>query len=403
MTISTNIHSSAISEARPAVVARPAARLNYLDTLRAILISLVIALHTAIAYGASGDWTYVDPAKSEIAGILLTFVTATIQAFSMGLYFFLSGYFTSGSYDRKGILHFWKDRFLRLGIPLLVYTFALSRIPVYGAGRALGEISGSFWDFFGRTFLTGADEGPTWFIFALLLFFVGYTLWRLATRSVASGKLAWTRQLRVPGKKEILGFGLVVGALMFVTGLKFSINATVEVFGIFNLMTVFFVQYILFFIAGTLAYRNDWLARFSGKDSRFWTWLSLGLFLMLPVMFFVGGAAGGSTDVFLGGWYWQSAAFMVWIGLFSVSISMALILWLRDRNQPQSRIMAFAGANNYAVYLIHPLVLVPVTVAMSPVLIPSLLKYALVLPVVVVLCFLAAGLLRRIPGLKAIL
>ena len=169
-------------------------------------------------------------------------------------------------------------------------------------------------------------------------------------------------------------------------------------------MTIFFVQYILFFIAGILACRNDWMARFNGKDLRFWAWLSLGLFLLMPVLFFLGVmASGGSLDVFGGGPYWQSAAFMLWVGLFSVSISMTLILWLRDRKKPQSRVMAFAGPNSYGVYLIHPLILVPITVAFTPVQLPPLLKFAIVLPVVVILCFLVSDGLRRIPGVKSVL
>jgi peptidoglycan/LPS O-acetylase OafA/YrhL len=403
MTITSDIRSSSIPQAQAAAVARPAVRLNYLDTLRAILICAVIALHTAIAYGAAGDWTYIDPAKSEIAGIVLTLVTATVQAFSLGLYFFVSGYFTPRSYDRKGVWVFWKDRLLRLGLPMLVYTFMLSRITQYVAGRARGEITIGFWDFSRLTFLKDADEGPTWFIFALLLFLVGYTLWRLVTRSLPPEKLVWTKKLNVPGKKEILAFGLVVGVLMFLVGLKTTINETVELFGIFNLMTIFFVQYILFFIAGTLACRNDWLVRFNGKDLRFWSWLTLGLFLMMPIMFGVGMVTGASLDAFVGGPYWQSAVFMLWIGLFSVSISMMLILWLRDRKGPQSRVASFAGPNSYPVYLIHPLILVPVSVAMTPVALPPLLKYVIVLPVVLVLSFLIAEGLRRIPGLRAIL
>ena len=94
---------------------------------------------------------------------------------------------------------------------------------------------------------------------------------------------------------------------------------------------------------------------------------------------------------------------MLWIGLFSVSISMTLILWLRDRKKPQSRVMAFAGPNSYGVYLIHPLILVPASVAMSFAPLPPLLKFAIVLPVVVILCFLISEGLRRIPGVKAIL
>ncbi len=402
MTIQSAVHAEAVPQVRSAAVARTAARLNYLDSIRVILICLVIALHTAITYGAIGDWTYVDPAQSEIAPILLTFVTTIAQAFSLRLYFFISGYFTPRSYDHKGLARFWKERLLRLGVPMLIYTFVLSRIPTYIAQVARGEVSASFWQYFVRTFITGADEGPTWFIFALLVFLVGYTLWQLATRS-SSETFAWTKNLKVPGKRAILGFGLVISLLMFIIGLKSKVGDTVEIFGIFNLMTIFFAQYILFFIAGILAYRNDWLARFEGKDLRFWAWLTLGLFLMMPVLFFVGGAAEGSADVFLGGPYWQSAAFMLWIGLFSVSISMTLILWLRDRKKPQSQVMAFAGPNSYGVYLIHPLILVPASVAMSFAPLPPLLKFAIVLPVVIILCFLLSQGLRRIPGVKTIL
>ncbi|HZW04249.1 MAG TPA: acyltransferase family protein, partial [Anaerolineaceae bacterium] len=261
----------------------------------------------------------------------------------------------------------------------------------------------SFGAYFLQTFLTNPDEGPTWFIFALLLFLVGYTVWRLAAGALSDEKPDRVRLLNVPGKREILGFGLLVSILMFVIGLKSPVNNTVNVFGIFNLMVIFFAQYILFFIAGILAYRNDWLARFNGKDLRFWAWLSLGLFLSLPVVFFLGGAASGSADLFLGGLSWQSAAFMLWVGLFSVSISMTLILWLRDRKKPQRRVMAFAGPNSYGVYLIHPLVLVPVSVAASVLPIPPLLKFVVVLPMVIILTFVVAAGLRQIPGLKSIL
>ncbi len=39
----------------------------------------------------------------------------------MGCLFLISGYFTPGSYDRKGPKRFPKDRLLHLGIPLLVF------------------------------------------------------------------------------------------------------------------------------------------------------------------------------------------------------------------------------------------------------------------------------------------
>jgi glucans biosynthesis protein C len=403
MATTSVISEHSVSNNQAAVAAKTGIHFGYLDTLRAILITLVIALHTAIAYGANGDWTFVDPAKSESASILLTLVTGIVQAFSLGLYFFISGYFTPRSYDRKGIGRFWKDRLIKLGIPLMVYTFILSRIPQYIAGRVMGSVSDSFWNFSKKTFIIDADAGPTWFIFALFLFLIGYSIWRIATRTMTSEQSAWIKKMNVPGKKEILAFGLVVAVGMFAIGLFSKVGQTIELLGTFNLMTIFFVQYILFFIAGTLAYRNDWINRFNSKDLRFWSWMTLGLFLFLLALFGVVVATGGSVENLLGGFYWQSAAFMTWVGLFSVSISMMLILWLRDRKQQPSRVMLFAGSNSYGVYLIHPLILIPVTVAMVPVAIHPLAKYAIVLPLVVVVCFVVSGLLRRIPIIKSVL
>lgn len=403
MTIQSQIQNDTLVIAQPAAAVKPATRLAYLDNLRAFLIILVNALHTAITYGAMGDWTYIDPAQSEIAPILMTVVTTVIQSFSMGLYFFLSGCFTPLSYDRKGPAQFWKDRLLRLGVPLLVYTFALSRIPTYVANTARGETSESFWRYFARTFITSADEGPTWFLFALLLFLAGYSLWRLASRSITPDKLAWSKQLAAPGKLAILAFGLVIAVLMFLLGLGFQVGETVAVFGIFNLMVVFFVQYILFFIAGILAARNNWLAQFKSEDLRFWSWFSLGMFLMMPVIFVLGGAMEGNVDVYIGGPYWQSAAFMLWIGWFGVSISMTLILWLRGRKPGRAGLQGFSGRNSYGVYLIHPLILVPVSVLMTPVALSPLLKFVIVLPVTVVLCFIVSDVLRRLPGMKSVL
>lgn len=180
-------------------------------------------------------------------------------------------------------------------------------------------------------------------------------------------------------------------------------DKTWNALGIFNLMVVFFPQYILFFIAGILAYRNDWLAHLGEKKLRLWGWLSLGLVLALLVVFVVGGGLSGNTDVFMGGWYWQSALFFLWVGLSGVTFSMALTVWLRDRQQPQGRVMAFAGPNTFGVYLIHPLLLVPISVAMTPLAIFPLLKFVLVLAIVIVLSFVVSEGLRRIPGVKAVL
>ena len=49
----------------------------------------------------------------------------------MGLFFLISGYFVPRAYDRKGATAFLKDRFRRLGIPLLLFGLLVTGPMLY--------------------------------------------------------------------------------------------------------------------------------------------------------------------------------------------------------------------------------------------------------------------------------
>ena len=117
----------------------------------------------------------------------------------------------------------------------------------------------------------------------------------------------------------------------------------------------------------------------------------------------LGEAAGGTMDVFWSGLTWQSIALNLWVGLYSVSISMVLILWLRDRKPAPSRLMSTVSASTFSTYLIHPLVLVPISFALSYLTFSPLAKFGLVGVLAVTISFAVGIALRRVPGLKAIL
>src|SRR5579862_7999336 len=92
----------------------------YIDRLRSAMTMLVIFHHTAITYGAMGGWFYHERKTSGApSSLLLTLFCATNQAYFMGFFFLLAGFFTPGSLERKGYRRFIIDRFLRLGLPLL--------------------------------------------------------------------------------------------------------------------------------------------------------------------------------------------------------------------------------------------------------------------------------------------
>ncbi len=100
-------------------------RLFFIDNLRILLITLIMMIHLSITYGGEGSWYYRDGQADTLSSILLTWHNAAVQAFSMGLLFMIAGYFTPGSYDRKGPRQYLKDRLLRLGIPMLCYDFII--------------------------------------------------------------------------------------------------------------------------------------------------------------------------------------------------------------------------------------------------------------------------------------
>ncbi|HEX9013952.1 MAG TPA: acyltransferase family protein [Anaerolineaceae bacterium] len=390
-------------KAASAVSTRALSRLTYLDTLRAVMCVLVILVHTAVTYGSLGDWTFIDHlAKDEMTSILLTFFVILSQSFFMGLFFFISGYFIPGSIDRKGMAHFWKDRLLRLGLPFLAYTFLLSKLPIYLAHLRGGNMHRSFPEFILQRFWQSADAGPTWFLFALLVFSAGYTLWRLASSRTAKPG-AGQAALPVPGKWALLGFAGAIAAGMFAVSQVSPLPQAYRLFGSITLMLSFFPQYILMFAAGILAYRGNWLANLPAKSLKFWAVLSACTAAVLPLIFVLGGAMTGKMDAFWTGLHWQSAAVNLWIALACVSFSMTLILWLRGRSQSQSPLMGAASASTFATYLIHPLVLVPITYALSFWAFHPLAKFALAGALAIAGSFAVGIALRRIPGVKAVL
>jgi len=400
----TRERSMKVAEQAKAVAlpqAKAGSRLAYIDTLRMVLIILVIMVHAAVTYGSLGDWTYEDPTSDETSAIILSFFVIDCQAFFMGLMFFFAGYFTPGAYDRKGIGKFWKDRLLRLALPMVLYTWVLSKVPNYIEAVSNSGLKMSFGQFFTQYFWAYADKGPTWFLFALLIFSLGYTLWRLVTRKAnLAEKLS---NLPAPKTGTLLAAALVIGITLFAILQWLPLGESYMVVDPFDLQLQFFTGYIILFAAGALAYRSGWMEKLPAKSLPFWGWTSLGLIISLPIFFFLGGAVNGQLDHFMSGMHWQSAVTSLWLGLGAVAFSMALTLWLRGRVSGNDKLAAFAGPNNFAVYLIHPLVLVPVTWYMSRFQMMGMAKFAIATVVTVVVCYAISPLLRRIPGLKAVL
>ena len=380
---------------------RSPGRLLYIDNLRWVMIMLVVSMHAAVTYSHLGSWYYMEDAPVSVAeqGIFGTY-QAFLQSFFMGFLFFIAGYFVPGAYDSKGAGRFLKDRAIRLGLPLLFFVFLLQPLSIWCISLFHGpDVGGGLGAIYSRYITRGrwlGGTGPLWFCEALLIFCLGYVVFR----SLRGGRASTPAARKLPGYTLIWGFIALTAAATYVVRLSWP-NGT----NFYNLQFCYFPQYIAFFIAGTMAYRGNWLNQFSTRTGNFWGRVGIigGLVLWAAVLV-LGGAFKGQLATYQGGLHWQSLGMACWEQVAGVGISIFLLIRFRERHNRQGVAARWFSANAFAVYVFHT----PVLITLSRMIVgwqgALLLKFlVLTLLSIGVTYILSAVLLKRVPLLKNIL
>ena len=364
-------------------------RILYIDNLRTFLITLVILMHLAITYGSPTGLWYIHEGIVDLPmGFAYVIFLAVCQAFFMGLLFLLAGYFTPPSYDRKGAGRFLADRALRLGIPILFFIALIDPLMMY----ALDGFKTPLLNFISSNPFVGLGFGPLWFIEALLFFVIAYVVWRAIKPNP-------TKARGSPSNLGILLFGLLLSAVSFAVRLVFPIGYTLA---IPNFQIPFFPQYIALFVVGLIAYRGNWIQSMPKSTGQLWGKIAIGLLLLTPIIIIYGTNSGG-LGVFAGGLTWQSASYAFWEQLFAVAVCVSLTVWFRERLNNQNRFLKALSDSSYGAYILHAPILIYFAIALQGVEMPLILKFAVVSPVAVALCFGTAYLIRKIPYADRIL
>ena len=107
-------------------------RLIFLDNIKFLFAVLVIFQHVRVTFGGMGVWYYIEGGVLDLFSAIvfqsITSIGRLFQSSLMGLFFLMGAFFTPRSYDRKGVATFWKERLIRLGIPLLLYILLINPI-----------------------------------------------------------------------------------------------------------------------------------------------------------------------------------------------------------------------------------------------------------------------------------
>jgi len=359
-------------------------RLSYIDNLRTFLTILVLVLHAAVTYGSEGGWYFQEPTDDMLAIVPLTMISAILQSFFMGLFFFISGYFAPGSYERKGTWKYLLDRVLRLGIPCLVFFYAIGPLSTYLTLVLLEGGEGVY----------APHIGTMWFAQALLLLGIVYALVGVISRPKphAGG------QDRFPAAWQ---FVLAAIGMAFTTWLVryFYPRGT----GMYGMIFGDFPQYIVMFVAGIIAYRQNWLASVESVKRK-WLWISFGvLVLLLPVMMVFGEDPERGFDLFMGGLYWQAVAYATWEACMCIVVSLLIVQVFKKRYNAQSRLSTAMSAAAYTAYIIHPVVLLLASYLLLALPAHPLVKFVLLAILGIVITFPLASAIKRVPLLRRIL
>jgi len=388
--------SATLARARPATQVRVA----FIDNIRILLVVVLILFHLAIAYGGEGPWRYQESGADTITTAVLTLFVTINQAFFMGFYFLIAAYFVPRALERKGSFQFLKERFLRLGVPLAFYLLVVSPLISYGLGITIWGYTGSFWGYIGDYWRKYEllDVGPLWFVEALLIFSIIYALWwRLAQPQAHQARSKGA----APGNVAVAIFALAMGLVTFLVRIWLPVG---WYFAPLGLQFPHFPQYIGLFFVGTIAYRRGWLSTISEDAARGKLWGGIVAFLvaLAPVLFVLGGALEGNTEPFRGGLHWQNLVYALWEQFLCVAMVISLLVWFRKRRDQQGKLARTMSSNAYATYVFHAPILMFVSIGLRSVELYPLLKFALVAAICIPLCFLAGGLVRKLPVARRI-
>jgi surface polysaccharide O-acyltransferase-like enzyme len=364
-----------------------------LDALKGAVTLLVVLHHTAITYGAIGGWYYKEvPTDGRLQVQALVFFCTFNQAWFMGLFFLLAGYFTPPSLARKGLAPFVRERLLRLGLPLLVYGWLIGPLTIALAATARGQ---DFATVALQLLGTGRFEnGPLWFAQALLLFTaVALAGWRLRGLRLADLMQAEPAARPWPAPRTLALAALGTGAAAWALRQAWPVGMNV-----WGLQLGYFASYVLLFAFGCAAARHQWLQRVPPALARQWRWVARIALPVLPVLYLLGARwpalRGAPLD----------AVYAFWEPLVAWGLLLGLLLrW------PQRFEAGLPGAwqalarRAFAIYVIHPPVVVGVALAWRSVAAPPLLKFIVTGGLACALCIVLAGGLLKLPGVRRVL
>ncbi|HEX5453665.1 MAG TPA: acyltransferase [Stellaceae bacterium] len=383
-----------------------------IDNLRAVIILLVLAFHSSLAYLAflpDHPFAFGQPPFTWRAFPIVDahrflgfdLFCAWLDVFLMSLFFMLSGLFAWPSLSRKGARIFLSDRFLRIGLPFALIVglwIPLALYPSYAQSAADPTFAGYIAAWRGLPFW---PAGPMWFLWLLLAWDLGAAglFAVLRGRSDLVLRLSgWAREHPV----RFLAGVLAASALAYAPlALVFGSSPWVQL-GPLPLQLSRPAHYAVYFFAGLaigacgiergLLAPGGWLARhwrrwLVAAPLSFLLWISLTALVR---------SRGDAAPLGL-----QAADDVSFVIACLAGCGLALASAIQF-GRVRAPLLDSLKANAYGMYLIHYLFVVWLQYTLLPADLPGLVKGVLVFAATLIASWGATALLRRVPAVADI-
>ena len=369
-------------------------RLHYLDHLKVALTVLLIAHHASQAYAPmSGAWLISNSTKSAF---LMPFATVN-AAFFMGLFFLISGYFVPGAFDRKGAGVFLKTRLIRLGLPVIILPVFVFMPVMYflmeGQRSLVGLISQLYQSGWQLLYI------HLWFLLHLLVYCVGYALWRLITKKI---EIRMRSDRNLPWHAILLVFVLILVLTTWVVRFRYTINQWVPFIYLVPAEMAHLPQYVSMFVLGILAYRFKALDRLPKAVGMFW----LGIGMLSAAWYYVDTLSGKSFMLSqpISGMNSGSLVWSTWEALTCVGLGVGLLTVFREWiNKSSGRWMLAITRAQYGTYIVHILVVVGIQAGLAGLHLPPFAKFGIVTVVATILSFWISHLALKNPAVRKVI
>lgn len=350
------------------------ARYHGMDALRGLAMLLGIVLHAALPYMPGLEWFWPAEKGSSNA---IWFLEVFIHSWRMPLFFIVSGFFTHLVISRRSWKYWWKNRTLRIGLPIVIFTpiMGLTLPWIFAFGFSKDGMINLFYSNDGQPW-------HLWFLWHLLIFtaasfiFVPISRLKLGFISSAASKSADLFSSVFFRSNVPILFITLVTFMTVNTGAELIINP---------------IATALYFGLGFSLYENQKLFQNLKNNWKYYIFISMPVFVGLIVV----------TKLTFG-WDWSDPRWEMWgfpITLLKIApgvlFSFGLIGLAESKLTRPNALMRFVSDSAYWVYLIHLPIVAFITFYMFRFSWPAEIKFMFSIVLTTIICLVSYKCLVR--------